>query len=1016
FSLTHGRFSGYSYRLDREQRTVLRDLGAKEREAILENAPDDPGGRVTRSLNLKDLFGSDLRGKVLVVGMTSGRNEEASFLQVTDIGLAVKVGKERSVVWTTGISSGKNLPDVEISFLNDRGEVFHKTKTGADGTAFVPGADELAGLYDRGRGTQRKSYWTPKDNFYVAARKGEDLAFWNLDWQEGFNRWFLGLRYEDFEEPLEEEPSRDWLLTSQPIYKKGETVRFKIIARSLGDDLTDLDIPRARVVAIDPANNVVYDETLEVSDLGTLHGEFEIGEDRPYGIYPIWLDKDPGKNRSPRDFMVYGAKDATRVGEARVLFYRAPAFELAFDETAPKEFFVGDGIEIGVNAKYHYGSPVTGEKVDFTLRSSPANDFKVPGLSAFFFVNRMARADTEGGSEMELLREQDEAESEVVLDDEGRALFKAEVTPAPIPHPRTFTLRATASDVDSRTVSESTSFTAHPASLYAGLRTLRTVIGQNETANFELVATDPKGAMIGGVETKLTLRRRFWTSVRRRGMGGVFETVSRFTDEPLGEMTRKTESVPVPFEFKVEKPGLHWVEAEIKDDRGRTNSASVVFYVAGPGEAGWISRRDDLINLVPDKTEYAPGDVAKILVQSPFMEGTGLATVERAGVREARTFELNGQSKILSIPILEDDSPNVYVSVILARGRISEKIEGGVDLGKPAVRKGLVKLKVPSGKDVLDVSVTPAATEFKPGDEVTVDFKIKDHRGNDFSGAEIAVAVVDAALIQIGGDDAFHPEKLFAADMPLMVETAANLESVMGRINWLEKGGLSVPAPGGGGYLAGDGEDLRKDFRPLAFFKPDLIPDAEGSASATFKLPDNLTTFRIFAVATGKGKTTGTGTADILVTKDLLLRSSLPNHAGVGDVFRAAAILTNRSDSGGEADVTFASEGLETLGETDKKVTLAPGENRELFFPVKALKAEKATVTIKAVMNDNSDTVEFTFPIVEPDDPATVADFGSFEAGGTPPPAPADPRAASSGKGSIALPFVLPGGLDKTRG
>src|SRR4029453_4884898 len=64
--------------------------------------------------------------------------------------------------------------------------------------------------------------------------------------------------------------------------------------------------------------------------------------------------------------------------------------------------------------------------------------------------------------------------------------------------------------------------------------------------------------------------------------------------------------------------------------------------------------------------------------------------------------------------------------------------------------------------------------------------------------------------------------------------------------------------PGGGGGPGGRATiaEARKKFVETALFRPDLRTDKAGRATVRFKLPDNLTPFRIMAVAVdreGKG-------------------------------------------------------------------------------------------------------------------------------------------------------------------
>ena len=72
-------------------------------------------------------------------------------------------------------------------------------------------------------------------------------------------------------------------------------------------------------------------------------------------------------------------------------------------------------------------------------------------------------------------------------------------------------------------------------------------------------------------------------------------------------------------------------------------------------------------------------------------------------------------------------------------------------------------------------------------------------------------------------------------------------------------------APGGGGGR--DAADiLRSRFQTTAFFLGSVVTDAAGKATAAARLPDNLTTFRLMAVAVTAGDRYGGGQSSLLVT------------------------------------------------------------------------------------------------------------------------------------------------------
>ena len=57
------------------------------------------------------------------------------------------------------------------------------------------------------------------------------------------------------------------------------------------------------------------------------------------------------------------------------------------------------------------------------------------------------------------------------------------------------------------------------------------------------------------------------------------------------------------------------------------------------------------------------------MIQSPWEQATALVTTEREGIRTHRQFALTSTQQSIDIPVTEDDIPNVFVSVLLVKGR-----------------------------------------------------------------------------------------------------------------------------------------------------------------------------------------------------------------------------------------------------------------------------------------------------------------------------------------------------------
>ena len=72
---------------------------------------------------------------------------------------------------------------------------------------------------------------------------------------------------------------------------------------------------------------------------------------------------------------------------------------------------------------------------------------------------------------------------------------------------------------------------------------------------------------------------------------------------------------------------------------------------------------------------------------------------------------------------------------------------------------------------------------------------------------------------------------------------------------------------------------------------------------ARAKLPDNLTTFRVMAVAVTATDRYGKGESSLLVTRPLLARQALPRFVRPGDRFTAGAVINRRDGSAATVNV-----------------------------------------------------------------------------------------------------------------
>lgn len=90
---------------------------------------------------------------------------------------------------------------------------------------------------------------------------------------------------------------------------------------------------------------------------------------------------------------------------------------------------------------------------------------------------------------------------------------------------------------------------------------------------------------------------------------------------------------------------------------------------------------------------------------------------------------------------------------------------------------------------------------------------------------------------------------------------------------------------------------LRSNFDPLANFTPSVTLDASGKASIPISIPDNLTRYRIWAVAaSADGRSYGIGDNLITARLPITVRASPPRFLNHGDVCEFPVAVQNLTD------------------------------------------------------------------------------------------------------------------------
>ena len=135
---------------------------------------------------------------------------------------------------------------------------------------------------------------------------------------------------------------------------------------------------------------------------------------------------------------------------------------------------------------------------------------------------------------------------------------------------------------------------------------------------------------------------------------------SRCADLQLG-----SQAEPVTCTFETPVGGSYQITATVTDEQGRKNQSQFTRWVSGGQQPPARKVEQEKVTLIPDKETYQPGDVAQILVQSPFSPAEGLLTVSRSGILYTQRFQIEDGTATLNVPIEEEYIPNLNIQVDL---------------------------------------------------------------------------------------------------------------------------------------------------------------------------------------------------------------------------------------------------------------------------------------------------------------------------------------------------------------
>ncbi|MBV9216318.1 MAG: Ig-like domain-containing protein [Acidobacteria bacterium] len=976
-----------------------------------------------------------------------------TWVQSTQIGLDAFVDNEELVGFATELKTGKPMAGVDLSIWpngkpvtgghtaeNEAPGYFERAWNWLTSWGHGPNADGIESVDTDGSTGSVESVPEAQNNQtgdngilrlpvpdspsqkgqnILIAKRGRDVAFLpeNTDyyWQDT-GSWYKKASGQSL---------RWFVFDDRKMYKPNEEINVKgwlrrVDMSKLGDVEPMDSSDKLQYKVTDPRGNEIANGETKLNTFGGFDIKAKLPDNVNLGYANIsfTLMSTPGS--------VYGYYNH----QFQIQEFRRPEFEVSTKVETEAPHIVGGSAMVGVEAKYYAGGGLANAETNWTVTATPTN-YTPPNREDYTFgtwVPWWRMYDFEGGYRGGGTTQTYKGTTDAA----GKHLLKIDFDSVKPPRPYTISASAAVQDVNRQTWSSSTSLLVHPSSLYVGVKTPRTFVQKGEKIDIESIVTDIDGNIQKGRDVEIKAILKDW----------VFDKGS-WSEQTIDDQTCSVKSADKGqiCSFVAKQGGVYTITARVMDDKERFNESEMTVWVPGGKQPPKRTIEQENVQIIPNKKDYAPGDVAEILVIAPFTPAEGVLTLRRDGLVKTERFTMKDSSITLKIPLDEKYLPNITAQVDLVGSEQRTNDKGEVDpklASRPAFASGNINLPISTASRKLTVSAEPADATLAPGAETKVAVQVKDSRGEPVANSEVAVVVVDESVLALSryiiGDpmDTFYqargagvtdyhlrkdvllssPEDVKKNPPPPPSPVMADSVSVMsegravgGALNRAAASPMAKQA-GEREELKLDGSDLdtgktqaetpinlRQNFNALALWSPTVKTDGNGRAVLNVKMPDNLTRYRITAVAVDSGKRFGKTESNITAKQPLMVRPSAPRFMNFGDKIDLPVVVQNQTDKDMTVDVgiratnatleaSSGGAGGTPAFQSGKRVVVKANDRAEVRFPVSANKAGTARFQFAVTSGSYSDAAEISLPVWTPATTEAFATYGTTDQNG----------------------------------
>ncbi len=753
----------------------------------------------------------------------------------------------------------------------------------------------------------------------------------------------------------DDDRTRTYIQTDRPVYRPGHTVYWKGILRTINDNGA-FDTPNggdSAVVQIEDSRGAtIRTDTTLLSDLGTFSGELTLNDAAPLGSWSINV-RPIGTSQSYSSYASFEVEE-----------YKKPEYKVVV-ETDRKNYTRGDVITATAKANYYFGSPVANADIEYFV-------YRAKYWRPWWRGSEWAYLYESGDDDFAVYRMEMVASGEGKIGSDGTYQVKYETSKdADLDY--VYRVQINVVDNSRRSISGAKSVEVTRGEFWLSTRTERYVYRVGDQAKLLVESRFFDGDRPVSTPYSVQLNKVWWEK-KKNDSTDDFQYIRKSEPVWSGQGSTGSDGTGATT-YTPDKAGYFQMIVTARDARGTSITESSYLYVADDRYADWYREGSGDVQIIPDHEAYRPGDEMSALIIMPAPNLDVLVTLEGGAIFDKRVERLSGTSAMVHFTLKEEYAPVVFLS---ASAIVNNEMY--IETRRVSV--------VPDGK-VLKVEVTPDRELYRPGSRGTIAVRALDEKGNPARNVELSIGMVDEAIYAIQPDITPDIQRFFYGPRWNEVETSSSLnfsfygegrridpdavDALYGSLN--RRPGEDYAATGGSrlakrAIAYGDvkGEmfiqpNVRRNFKDMMFWTPAIRTDDQGRASVNVNFPDNLTTWRINVRAIGTGTTVGTSTARVIARKDLMVRMETPRFLIAGDSVVVATVVHNYLKTDKTTKMEFTAVGA-TTSEVARTLTLPAGGETRVDWKVSAPVAGQATLTIKALTDEESDAMQLAVPVL----------------------------------------------------